>query len=106
MEIGTGVAGLEDDILTQLLLTRGVKREDVTRHLSPTLREFLPDPSEFRDMDAAAERIVQAVLGNEAITIYGDYDVDGATSAALLVNLLHELGANVDYYIPDRLLEG
>ncbi|KUO56126.1 MAG: single-stranded-DNA-specific exonuclease RecJ [Sphingomonadales bacterium BRH_c3] len=106
MEIGAGVAGLEDDILTQLLLTRGVKREDVVRHLSPTLREFLPDPSEFLDMDAAAERIVQAVLGNEAITIYGDYDVDGATSAALLVNLLRELGANVDYYIPDRLLEG
>lgn len=106
MELGTGVAGLEDDILTQLLLTRGVPREDVARHLAPTLREFLPNPSEFRDMDAAAERIAQAVLGEETITIYGDYDVDGATSAALLVNLLRELGGNADYYIPDRLLEG
>ncbi|MFZ9396068.1 MAG: single-stranded-DNA-specific exonuclease RecJ [Erythrobacter sp.] len=106
MELGTGVAGLEDDILTQLLLTRGVRREDLSRHLAPTLREFLPDPSVFRDMDQAAERLAQAVLGGEAITIYGDYDVDGATSAALLTSLLRDLGAQADYYIPDRLLEG
>ncbi|QIG53068.1 single-stranded-DNA-specific exonuclease RecJ [Altererythrobacter sp. BO-6] len=106
MELGDGVTGLETDILTQLLLTRGVERDDVARHLSPTLREFLPDPSLFRDMDAAAERIAQAVLAGEAMTIYGDYDVDGATSAALLVNVLRDLGANADYYIPDRLLEG
>lgn len=106
MELGDGVTGLDNDILTQLLLTRGVERDDVARHLTPTLREFLPDPSLFRDMDAAAERIAQAVLAGEAVTIYGDYDVDGATSAALLVNLLRELGANADYYIPDRLLEG
>lgn len=106
MEIEPGVAGLEDDILTQLLLTRGVTREDLARNLTPTLREFLPDPSEFRDMESAAERIAQAVLSGEAITIYGDYDVDGATSAALLVNLLRELGADANYYIPDRLLEG
>lgn len=106
MELGGGAAGLEDDILTQLLLARGVAREDLPRHLAPTLREFLPDPGEFRDMEAAAERIAQAILGEEAITIYGDYDVDGATSAALLVNLLRELGAHTDYYIPDRLLEG
>ncbi|MGQ7828965.1 single-stranded-DNA-specific exonuclease RecJ [Altererythrobacter sp. Z27] len=106
MEIEPGVAGLEDDILTQLLLTRGVTREDLARNLAPTLREFLPDPSEFRDMESAAERIAQAVLSGEAITIYGDYDVDGATSAALFVNLLRELGADANYYIPDRLLEG
>lgn len=106
MELGDGVTGLENDILTQLLLTRGVERDDVSRHLTPTLREFLPDPSLFRDMDAAAERIAQAVHAGEAMTIYGDYDVDGATSAALLVNLLRDLGANADYYIPDRLLEG
>ena len=106
MEIEPGVAGLEDDILTQLLLTRGVIREDLARNLTPTLREFLPDPSEFRDMESAAERIAQAALSGEAITIYGDYDVDGATSAALLVNLLRDMGADANYYIPDRLLEG
>lgn len=99
-------SGLEHDLLTQLLMTRGVSREDVARHANPTMREFLPDPSEFRDMEAAAERISQAVLGQEHVTIYGDYDVDGATSAALLVQLLRELELEADYYIPDRLLEG
>lgn len=106
MDLGNGTAGLEDDILTQLLLTRGVARDDIARHAKPTLRDFLPDPSEFRDMDSAAERIAQAVLGGEAITVYGDYDVDGATSAALLIRLLRDLGSNASYYIPDRLLEG
>lgn len=105
MDIGDGSGGL-DDIVTQLLLTRGVDREDIERHRSPTLREFLPDPSIFRDMDVAAERIAQAVLTGEAVTIYGDYDVDGATSAALLVRLLRMLGVEARYYIPDRLLEG
>ena len=106
MDLGSSSDGLENDILTQLLLTRGVDRNDVERHLKPTMREFLPDPSEFRDMETAAERIAQAILSKEAITVYGDYDVDGATSAALLISLLGELGANADYYIPDRLLEG
>src|SRR3546814_8382950 len=57
-------------------------------------------------MDAAAERLAQAVMTNETVTIYGDYDVDGATSAALLILLLRRLGHDARYYIPDRLLEG
>ncbi len=99
-------SGAMDDIVTQLLLSRGVARDDLTRHRNPTLREFLPDPSTFRDMDNAAERIAHAILASETITIYGDYDVDGATSAALLVRLLRMLGHEAQYYIPDRLLEG
>lgn len=95
-----------DDIVTQLLLSRGVSREDLALHKNPSLRAFLPDPSEFRDMDVAAERLAQAVLTGETLTIYGDYDVDGATSAALLILLLRQLGHNAQYYIPDRLLEG
>src|SRR4051812_27961473 len=81
-----------DDIVTQLLLSRGVAREDLARHRTPSLRAFLPDPSEFRDMDHAAERLAQAVLTGETVTVYGDYDVDGATSAALLILLLRGLG--------------
>ncbi|MBW8753342.1 MAG: single-stranded-DNA-specific exonuclease RecJ [Sphingomonadales bacterium] len=100
-----GPAGL-DDIVTQLLLARGVARDDIERQRAPSLRAFLPDPSQFRDMDAAAERIAQAVLSGEAVTIYGDYDVDGATSAALFIRLLRMLGHDARYYIPDRLLEG
>ncbi len=110
MDLGSarieGPAGLEDDIVSQLLLSRGVAREDIDRHRSPSLRAFLPNPSEFRDMDAAAERLAQAVLTGETVTIYGDYDVDGATSAALLIRLLRSLGLAAHYYIPDRLLEG
>lgn len=97
---------LEHSILDQLLLTRGVAADDLARHARPTLRAFLPDPSAFRDMDLAAERIAQAIAKGEQITIYGDYDVDGATSAALLVETLRMLGHEAGYYIPDRLLEG
>ncbi|MDP7324658.1 MAG: single-stranded-DNA-specific exonuclease RecJ [Qipengyuania citrea] len=105
MELG-GSQTLGDDIVRQLLLSRGVAAEDIERHRQPTLRNFLPDPSLFRDMDVAADRIAQAVLAGETITIYGDYDVDGATSSALLIRLLRDLGVEAGYYIPDRLLEG
>lgn len=100
------VTGLEHDLVTQLLLARGVAPDDVERHRNPSLRAFLPDPSLLRDMDAAAERLAQAVLAKEQVTVYGDYDVDGATSAALLIRLLRDLGLDPRAYIPDRLLEG
>jgi single-stranded-DNA-specific exonuclease len=106
MDLGEAAGGLEHDIVTQLLLSRGVPHDDIDRHRTPSLRAFLPDPSQFRDMDAAAERLAQAVLTDETITVYGDYDVDGATSAALLIRLLRMLGHDARYYIPDRLLEG
>ncbi len=107
MEQADGAApGAMDDIVTQLLLSRGVDRSDLDRHARPTLRAFLPDPAIFQDMDIAAQRIAQAVLSGEPMTIYGDYDVDGATSAALLIRLVRMLGGDAAYYIPDRLLEG
>ena len=105
MDLGNG-SSLDHDLVTQLLLSRGVAADDIERHRNPALRSFLPDPSELRDMDAAAERLVQAVLTGETTTVYGDYDVDGATSAALLIRLLRTLGLEAQYYIPDRLLEG
>ena len=105
MDMGSG-ASIDHDLVTQLLLSRGVAADDVERHRSPSLRAFLPDPSALRDMDAAAERLAQAVLTGETMTVYGDYDVDGATSAALLIRLLRALGLEAHYYIPDRLLEG
>jgi len=105
MDLGNG-SSLDHDLVTQLLLSRGVAADDIERHRNPALRSFLPDPSELRDMDAAAERLAQAVLTGETMTVYGDYDVDGATSAALLIRLLRTLGLEAQYYIPDRLLEG
>ncbi len=105
MQLGAGPS-LGEDITRQLLLSRGVQSEEIERHRVPTLRNFLPDPSIFKDMDLAADRLAQAVLARETITIYGDYDVDGATSSALLIRLLRALGVEAGYYIPDRLLEG
>jgi single-stranded-DNA-specific exonuclease len=95
-----------DDLVTQLLLARGCPREAVEVHRAPSIRAFMPDPSIFRDMDKAAERLAQAVLAGEKVTIFGDYDVDGATSAALMVRVLRELGLDPATYIPDRLMEG
>ncbi|QZH74870.1 MAG: single-stranded-DNA-specific exonuclease RecJ [Erythrobacter sp.] len=109
MELGGGAGGiaeLEVDITTQLLLARGVDRKDLDLHRQPSLRAFLPDPSAFADMDHAAERIAEAVIARETVTVYGDYDVDGATSSALLIRLLRMLGHDARHYIPDRLLEG
>ena len=95
-----------DDLIDRLLLARGVAREELERHRQPTLRSFMPDPSLFRDMDKAAERLADALEAREPVTIFGDYDVDGATSAALLVRLLRQLGGDPQAYIPDRLMEG
>ena len=97
---------IPDDLITQLILARGCVREEVDAHRAPTIRHFLPDPSVFRDMDAAARRLADAIGAHERVTVYGDYDVDGATSAALLIRLLRTLGLEAGYYIPDRLMEG
>ena len=103
----SGEPGLTPDaLLDELLLARGVEREDLARHRTPTIRDFLPDPSCFQDMDKGARRLADAVQGGESIAIFGDYDVDGATSAALLVLLLRRLGNAPMVYIPDRLMEG
>ena len=101
-----GAGGETDDLVTQLLLARGCPPEELEAHRSPTIRFFMPDPSIFQDMDKAAERLADAVIAGEQVTIFGDYDVDGATSAALLIRLLGALGLEAGYYIPDRLLEG
>jgi single-stranded-DNA-specific exonuclease len=102
-----GEPGLTPDALVdELLLARGVERADLARHRSPTIRDFLPDPSCFQDMDKGAKRLADALEAGESIAIFGDYDVDGATSAALLILLLRRLGADPVVYIPDRLMEG
>ncbi|SFR84937.1 single-stranded-DNA-specific exonuclease RecJ [Sphingomonas jatrophae] len=106
---GEGSFDLEfapDALIDRLLLTRGAPREALDAHRAPTLRGFMPDPSIFRDMDRAAERLADAVQAGERVTVFGDYDVDGATSAALLVRLLRMLGLEPAAYIPDRLMEG
>jgi single-stranded-DNA-specific exonuclease len=95
-----------DSLVDELLLARGVDPADLPRNRDPRIRDFLPDPSGFQDMDKGATRLADAVEGGETIAIFGDYDVDGATSAALLTLLLRGLGAEPIIYIPDRLMEG
>ncbi len=95
-----------DDLVTQLLMARGCPRDALEAHKAPSIRAFMPDPSIFRDMDRAAERLAAAVIAGERVTIFGDYDVDGATSAALMILLLRGLGLTASAYIPDRLMEG
>ena len=104
---GASADGLgSDDLVTQLLLSRGCPPDSLEAYRAPTIRAFMPDPSIFRDMDRAAERLADAVIAQEKVTVFGDYDVDGATSAALLIRLLRDLGLYAGAYIPDRLMEG
>jgi single-stranded-DNA-specific exonuclease len=94
------------ELVGRVLAARGVGLDAAEAFLNPTLRDFLPDPSHLKDMDKAAERVARAVTGGETIAVFGDYDVDGATSSALLANALRAAGAAVRVYIPDRIREG
>ena len=90
----------------RVLAGRGLELDQVEDFLDPTLRKLLPDPFRFKDMDRAVARVCAAVEGGEAIAVFGDYDVDGATSAALLKRFLAAAGVPLRVYIPDRLVEG
>lgn len=94
------------DVIARLLSSRGIALENAESFLSPSLRDQLPDPFRLLDMEKAATRFAEAVMNGEAITIFGDYDVDGATSTALLTRFFRSVGANVRFYIPDRIEEG
>ncbi|MBM6577453.1 single-stranded-DNA-specific exonuclease RecJ [Microvirga sp. SRT01] len=96
----------EADLVTQLLLSRGCPPDALEAHRTPSIRGFMPDPSIFRDMDRAAARLADAVQAGERVAIFGDYDVDGATSAAVMIRVLRSLGLDPVAYIPDRLTEG
>ncbi len=89
-----------------VLARRGVQPEEVASFLAPALRDLLPDPMSLRDMAPAAERLVRAARGGERIAIFADYDVDGGSSAALLVWWLRGLGRRATLYVPDRIDEG
>src|SRR5215472_9337140 len=94
------------EIVGRLLAQRGVDVDRAPGFLAPRLRDELPDPSHLRDMEVAAARLVDAVRHGEPIGIFGDYDVDGATSAALLARFFAAVGASTRIYVPDRLREG
>lgn len=92
--------------LCHTLVKRGVSPADATAYLAPALRDLLPDPLSLRDMATATERFLQAVRRRERIAIFADYDVDGGSSAALLLVWLRAMGREATLYIPDRIDEG
>ena len=94
------------DIVGKILAARAVTASEAPDFLAPSLRQALPDPSVLVDMDKAASRLANAVAGGEKIAIFADYDVDGATSAAVLSLYLTALGQPPVVYVPDRLVEG
>ena len=94
------------ELIGRLLAARGITTDQAPDFLDPTLRAMLPDPSCIVDMDVAASRLAKAVLASECIGVFGDYDVDGACSAALMVTVLRTLGCRVLHHVPDRILEG
>lgn len=96
----------QPEIIGRILAGRGVGLEQAEAFLKPSLRNDLPDPSVLKDLDKASERIAEAVMEGQGIGIFGDYDVDGATSGAVLIRFLNALGVEPLIHIPDRVKEG
>jgi single-stranded-DNA-specific exonuclease len=94
------------EIVSRLLAARGIGIDAAADFLEPTLRVLLPDPSAMIDMDIAADRLADAIRRQETVAVFGDYDVDGACSAALMVSFLRALGCPVHHHVPDRIKEG
>ena len=95
-----------DEIVAKLLSIRKIKKEEVKFFLEPTIKNILPNPYVLKDMDKAIERTKKAILNNEKIGIFGDYDVDGATSTAILGKYFELVNITFEIYIPDRKNEG
>ncbi len=94
------------DILARIIAARGVGLDEAEAYLEPTVRGLMPDPSTLTDMDALADRLAKAITDNEAIALFGDYDVDGACSCALMTRYLRHFGIEPQVHIPDRIFEG
>lgn len=95
-----------DYITARIIAGRKIDLADVQDFLNPSLRKLLPDPSSMQDMDKAAKIIFNAIKGDKKITIFADYDVDGATSAAQLVKWARNFEVELEIYVPDRIREG
>jgi single-stranded-DNA-specific exonuclease len=94
------------EIVSRILVSRGIGFDEVPEFLRPTMKAQLPDPLKLKDMDKAAERIAAAIINDEKVAVFGDYDVDGATSSALLKRFFRAQGRDLRVYIPDRIGEG
>lgn len=94
------------EILARIVAGRGILAEEAESFLLPTIRELMPDPSILADMDALAARLAAAITNNEKVALFGDYDVDGACSCALMTRYLRHFSLEPQVHIPDRIFEG
>lgn len=94
------------EIVARVIVGRGITVDDAPTFLNPTLKETLPDPSHFKDMDKACARIADAIMAGEKVAVFGDYDVDGATSSAIFKRFFKSFDQDITAYIPDRMTEG
>ena len=95
-----------DETTSKLLAIKKIKKENIKSFLEPAIKNILPDPNVLEDMEKASKRTVQAIIKNQKIGIFGDYDVDGASSTALLGKYFMEINTDFEIYIPDRKTEG
>ena len=95
-----------DEIVAKLLSIRKIKREEINFFLNPSIKNSLPNPYSLNDMQKAIDRTISCIVSNEKVGIFGDYDVDGATSTAILGNYFRALNLPYEIYIPDRQKEG
>ena len=108
VEMANAIAQGQDipDIVARVMVARGLDVDTAAHYLDPSIKHLMPDPSTLTDMDIAADRIAKAIQRCEKIAIFGDYDVDGATSSSLMKLFLRHCGCDASIYIPDRIFEG
>ncbi|MDP5109762.1 MAG: DHH family phosphoesterase, partial [Rickettsiaceae bacterium] len=94
------------DFLARILSDRVSSLDHASKYLDPKLKSLLPDPFHLKDMDLAVDRLIKAISLKEKICIFADYDVDGATSSALIKNVLRQIQVDSEIYVPDRIVEG
>ena len=92
--------------LARIMAGMGLTAETAPHYIDPKIRDLLPNPSRFKDLDKAAKRLADAVMSKTPIGVFGDYDVDGAAAAALLISAMRDLDVACDVHIPDRFTEG
>ena len=95
-----------DEITSKLLSIRNIKKDEINSYLNPSIKNLLPNPNNLIDMEKSTQRFFKAIVNNEKIGIFGDYDVDGATSTAMLGNFFSKINLDYEIYIPDRKKEG
>ena len=107
--LAAALMGMYDDLplpLARIMAGMGLNDETASIYIEPKIRDLMPNPSRFQDLDKAANRLADAVVAKMPIGIFGDYDVDGAAAAALLISVLRDLDVLCDVHIPDRFTEG